>query len=136
MEDLIWLAMVLLWFIWSRVFKARKATRPVAPVPAPADEYEGVYEEVSLDRLDGRPEGYFEVEPVETPSARFAGSREEPAAPKPVGRRPPRAAPAPMARPRYRGRARRRIPNLKTAVIWSEILAPPVALRNDQKHEV
>lgn len=144
-EDLIKFAIVA-GIIWNMIRKARKARKapsgeppgppsPPPPRPAPEEVEEGP--DLGIDDLrrwfPNLPD--LEPEPEPVPPPRPAPS------PPPRRHRPerdlPRVAAAREAPRTARACPSRRVlgerPDLRRAVVWSEILAPPLALRRDTR---
>lgn len=134
---LIWVTWKFLAFISGELGKVVKSSGPIGPAPPPPDDGGTELEDVPYDHLDELPPHYFEEEPLEEPPVLFVEqAEEEPAAPEPEEERPRPVPALDLPPPGLRRRVPRRIPDLKGAVIWSEILAPPVALRKEDTREL
>jgi hypothetical protein len=123
MEDIIWVFIVI-GVIWNWITKLRKAGKPAGPPPAPRREMEVEFEQF--------PEEYYE----ELPPALFAEAAEEKStAPEPVAQEGVPIIPPLAPVPRSRRKCFQGMPNLKAAMAWSVILAPPVGLPSDEARE-
>jgi hypothetical protein len=136
MEDAIGVVIFIVWIVWSFLSRKRKTAMPIGPAPSSPDEEEVEPGQVPYDYHDGPPPRYYVEEAFEAPPALFVESAGSEPAPEPAMQKPDRVVSPPVPAPGPGRRARRIIPNLKEAVAWSEILAPPVALRTDETREV
>lgn len=126
------LPLVVLWIIWLLITRGRGRERPEIPVPQPAGENRTAEQPVPDDRFDFPPGDFGPAEFYRSAAVPFPSPARKDEVKPPL----PAAKPAARRRPTVPGfRAGVSGRELRRLIVWSEILASPLGLRDKRRGE-